>query len=184
MATLRAIGLICGLAAAGVEAQDTPRAGVAAWDTGTPSLEPLAAEAVDQKAGWTKIDGPLKPGDLKGDLAVTNGRLLTVVRRKGSGPDFPLTSGECYFVRMTAPVDYLIGGSSTPGLAIPLDPPGPGSITGTNFITQQRQLFGHDFVLQLDRVIEHRCRIQFWIFCGVKQLRGVVFDEGIEHARG
>ena len=67
-------------------------------------------------------------------LEATNG-IQVYTGRKGSGPDFPLTSGECYFVRMNATVDYLIGGSSTPGLAIPLDPPGPGSITGTNFIT-------------------------------------------------
>jgi len=95
MATLRAIGLFCLLAASGVEAQETPRAGVAAWDTGKPSLEPLAAEALDQKAGWTKIDGPLKPGDLKGDLAVTNGRLLGVARQKGSGLElYSLKSGK------------------------------------------------------------------------------------------
>lgn len=64
-----------------------------------------------------------------------NNGIQVFTGRKGSGPDFPLAAGECYFVRMTAPVDYLIGGSSVPGLAISLDPPGPGSLSGTNFIT-------------------------------------------------
>jgi hypothetical protein len=66
-------------------------------------------------------------------LEATNG-LQVYTGRKGSGPDFPLASGECYFVRMSAPVDYLIGGSSIPGLALPLDPAGPGNSTGINFI--------------------------------------------------
>jgi len=85
MATLRAIGLLCLLTASGVEAQDAPRAGVAAWDTGSASVEPLGADAVAGKAGWTKLAGPLAAADLKGDLAVTNGRLLAVARQKGSG---------------------------------------------------------------------------------------------------
>ncbi len=67
-------------------------------------------------------------------VEATNG-IQVYTGRKGSPPDFPLTSGECYFVRVPANVDYLIGGSSVPGLALPLDPPGPGSMTGTNFIT-------------------------------------------------
>lgn len=67
-------------------------------------------------------------------VEATNG-IQVYTGRKGSGPDFPLTPGECYFVRVSAPVDYLIGGSSDPAFALPLDPPGPGSINGTNFIT-------------------------------------------------
>src|SRR3954470_15334638 len=98
MASLRTIGFLCVLGVSGAEAQDAPRAGVAAWDTGRPSPDPLAAEALDQKAGRTKIDAPVKPGDLKGDLAVTNGRLLTMVRQKGPGPElYSLKSGKSIY---------------------------------------------------------------------------------------
>jgi hypothetical protein len=95
MATLRAFGLLCLLTAPGIEAQDVPRAGVAAWDTGTPSAEALPGDAVENKAGWAKVEGALKTGELKGDLAVTNGRLLVVARRKGSGLElYSLKSGK------------------------------------------------------------------------------------------
>ena len=65
----------------------------------------------------------------------SNNGIQVYTGRKGAGPDFPLTSGECYFVRVAANVDYLVGGSSDPAFALPLDPPGPGNINGTNFIT-------------------------------------------------
>src|SRR3954469_2936144 len=98
MASLRTIGFLCVLGVSGVEAQDAARAGGAAWATGRPSPGPLSAEALDGKAGWTKIDAPVKPGDLKGDLAVTNGRLLTVVRQKGSGPElYSLKAGKSIY---------------------------------------------------------------------------------------
>ena len=95
MATLRTIGLLCLLTASGVEAQEAARAGIAAWDTGTSSAEPLSAAAVENKAGWAKVEGALKTGELKGDLAVTNGRLIVVARRKGSGLElYSLKSGK------------------------------------------------------------------------------------------
>ena len=95
MTTLRAIGLLCLLTTTTVVAQDAPRAGVAAWDTGTSSAESLSADAVENKAGWAKVEGALKTGELKGDLAVTNGRLLVVARRKGSGLElYSLRSGK------------------------------------------------------------------------------------------
>jgi hypothetical protein len=85
MPTLRAIGLFCLLTASGVEAQDPPRSGVAAWDTGTPSADPLGADAVESKAGWTRLAKAPDGGELPGDVAVTNGRLLAIARRKGTG---------------------------------------------------------------------------------------------------
>src|SRR5258708_14889970 len=79
----------------GVEAQASPRPGIAAWDSGDASASPLAADALEQKAGWRKLDAAPKAGELKGDLIVTNGRLLLVVRRKGSGVElYSLKSGK------------------------------------------------------------------------------------------
>jgi len=72
-------------------------------------------------------------GNVQRFLEATTG-LQVYTGRKASGPDYPLAAGECYFVRMNATANYLIGGSSAPGLALSLDPPGPGNPSGTNFI--------------------------------------------------
>src|SRR4051794_30146998 len=85
MSIPRSIALLCLLATSTAVAQDAPRAGVAAWDTGTPSAEPLTGDKLESRAGWSKVEGALKAGELKGDLVVTNGRLLVVARQKGSG---------------------------------------------------------------------------------------------------
>src|SRR5579862_1492564 len=95
MTTLRSLAFWSLFAVAGAEAQDAPRAGVAAWDTGAASPAPLAAEALDRKAGWTKLEGSTPSSDLKGDLVVSNGRLLAAVRSKGSGVElYSLKSGK------------------------------------------------------------------------------------------
>lgn len=52
---------------------------VKAWDTSTSSPTPYAADVVAVKSGWTALD---KAGPVKGDLAVSNGR-VTLVARKG-----------------------------------------------------------------------------------------------------
>src|SRR5262249_35182273 len=82
---LALLGLLTTLSA---EAQDTPRSGLVAWDTGTPLSEPLSIEA---KAGWTKAE----PGAPKGDLLLANGRILAVARKSGTGLElYSLKSGK------------------------------------------------------------------------------------------
>jgi hypothetical protein len=55
--------------------------------------------------------------------------------RKGSpSPNFPLATGECYFVRMNTTTDYLVGGSADPGFVLALAGPGPGNPGGVNFV--------------------------------------------------
>jgi hypothetical protein len=56
------------------------RPGLEIWDTGKPSAEPLAAAALEARAGWTKV---AEPGAVKGDAVLTNGRLTAVIRRSG-----------------------------------------------------------------------------------------------------
>jgi hypothetical protein len=68
------------LVAAPALAQDRPRGGIGAWDTGTASAAALTPEALAARSGWTALD---KPGAAKGDLVVTNGR-VTLVARKGA----------------------------------------------------------------------------------------------------
>lgn len=53
---------------------------VKAWDTGSSSTTPYAADVVAERKGWTALD---KPGAAKGDLVLGNGR-LTLVARKGA----------------------------------------------------------------------------------------------------
>ena len=55
--------------------------------------------------------------------------------RKGSGPNFPLTAGECYYAKMVTTADYLLAGSSLPGVVLSLEAPTPGvNASGVNFI--------------------------------------------------
>src|SRR5579859_1008865 len=116
MKTLRALALMGLLTAAGAEAQDAPRAGIAAWDTGIACPSPLVAEALGQKAGWKKLDGPAKPGDFKGDAVVTNGRLLAIVRQKGSGVElYSLASGKPVYRSTLLPAS----GGTVDGISLP-----------------------------------------------------------------
>ena len=48
--------------------------------------------------------------------------------------DFPLSTGECYFIRMVTTVNYVVGGSSDPTVTLTLDAGGMGSNSGTNFV--------------------------------------------------
>ncbi len=58
----------------------------------------------------------------------------TYTGRKGSGPDFSLTSGEGVFVRMLTTVNYIVVGSDNPTLAYTLNATQAGvSKSGTNF---------------------------------------------------
>ena len=55
--------------------------------------------------------------------------------RKGGGAAFPIEPGKCYFVKMATTTDYVIDGSDNPGFAVTLDGPGPGHLSGTNFVS-------------------------------------------------
>jgi hypothetical protein len=65
------------------DAKEPARSGLAAWDTGKSSAEPLTAAAVAQKIGWKPIVGD--QSSFQGDAAIGNGRVLTVARKQGSG---------------------------------------------------------------------------------------------------
>ncbi len=70
--------------------QDAPRTGVAAWDTGAESAQPLTLESSNPNPAWKKAEGAPK-----GDLVVTNGRLLAVARKQGAGLElYTLRSGK------------------------------------------------------------------------------------------
>jgi len=70
--------------------QDAPRAGVAAWDTGAESAQPLTLDSAAANPAWKKAEAAPK-----GDLVLTNGRLLAVARKQGSGLElYSLRSGK------------------------------------------------------------------------------------------
>src|SRR5437870_3140349 len=60
------------------------RAGMSAWDTGTPAAAPLTEEAVAQKGGWKLIATAQATAGFQGDAAIGNGRLLAVARKQGT----------------------------------------------------------------------------------------------------
>lgn len=74
-------------------------------------------------AGTTNVQKFLKATDT---LQVYTGR-------KGGGTAFALAAGEAYFVRVAAPVNYIVVGSDDPAIAYSLTQLGGGSLSGTNF---------------------------------------------------
>ena len=50
------------------------------------------------------------------------------------GADFPLEPGIGYMVQVGSNTDYVLMGSHSPGTVLNLQGPGPGSLSGTNFI--------------------------------------------------
>jgi hypothetical protein len=92
MASLRSPALLFLALALGAEAQDASRAAIAAWDTGAESAQPLAPEGVEPNSAWK----PAEAGaPVKGDLVVSNGRLMAVARKQGSGLElYSLRSGK------------------------------------------------------------------------------------------
>ncbi len=88
------------LASAPAVAQDATgvtRTVLAAWDTRAAAMEPLTAQAVAEKRGWQPISGGETAATFQGDLAITNGRLLAVARKHGTGL-------ELYTLGLGAPV--------------------------------------------------------------------------------
>jgi hypothetical protein len=67
-----------------VEGQGGP-AGIAAWDTGQTSKDPLPPAAIAAKTGWTAIADA--GATVKGDLVLSNGRIVAVFRRHDGSID-------------------------------------------------------------------------------------------------
>jgi hypothetical protein len=67
----------------------------------------------------------------------TTDSLVVYTGRKGDGgvTNFVIQPGACYFIRMLTPVDYVMGGSSDSQVALELNAAGPGSWSGTNFVS-------------------------------------------------
>jgi hypothetical protein len=76
---------ICDGTALRQEVTERPRVGLSVWDTGNSSSEQLRPEAVDRKQGWKAITGRELANAFEGDAVISNGRLLAVARRQGSG---------------------------------------------------------------------------------------------------
>src|SRR5438093_636615 len=74
------------------------RAVLAAWDTGTSALEPLAADAIERKTGWKAIASGEPLAAFQGDVVIANGRLLAVARKQGTGVElYSLAMGKPIF---------------------------------------------------------------------------------------
>lgn len=67
--------------AAGADAAPAPRTGLAVWDTGKPSAEPLSPASLTKAAGWTLIPTEKTAVAFQGDAVMTNGRVLAVLRK-------------------------------------------------------------------------------------------------------
>jgi hypothetical protein len=61
------------------------RIALTVWDTGTSSAEQLTTDAIEQKSGWAPRAINETTHAFQGDIAITNGRLLAVARKQGTG---------------------------------------------------------------------------------------------------
>jgi hypothetical protein len=64
--------------------ESKPRPALAVWDTGKESDQPLAPTDLAGKAGWTQVSVNETLAAFKGDAVMTNGRVLAVVRKRGT----------------------------------------------------------------------------------------------------
>src|SRR5437773_2460242 len=72
--------------------QDAPRAGIAAWDTGGESAQPLKLDTIEPGSAWKRAEAGVP---IKGDLIISNGRLLAAARKQGAGLElYSLRSGK------------------------------------------------------------------------------------------
>jgi hypothetical protein len=79
---IRALAATVVLALATQALAQQPKPGLAAWDTGKTSAEPLTEAALATKQGWTALDKDTPA--LKGDAVIANGLVTAVVRRNGA----------------------------------------------------------------------------------------------------
>jgi hypothetical protein len=87
----------CGPARA-QETAEKARGGLAVWDTCTPSADPLTQDALGQKNGWKRLDGNETANAFQGDAAITNGRVLAIARKQGTGVElYSLGTGKPIF---------------------------------------------------------------------------------------
>jgi hypothetical protein len=91
---LLTFGGVCGTLSAQPGAE-RPRTALAVWDTGKAADEPLTPDAVEQKDGWQAVTSREATPAFQGDAVITNGRLLAVARKQGTGVElYALGSGK------------------------------------------------------------------------------------------
>jgi hypothetical protein len=61
-----------------------PKSGLAVWDTGEPSKEPLAPAALAGKNDWAALPPDKTADSFKGDAVLSNGRVAAVLRKQDS----------------------------------------------------------------------------------------------------
>jgi hypothetical protein len=101
MSVSHILGIAATLAAgAGIsfapEAGPPARTALAAWDIAASSADPLTSEAIEKKNAWKEITG--NGTAIQGDAAITNGRLLAIARKQGTGLElYSLGTGKPVF---------------------------------------------------------------------------------------
>ena len=58
--------------------------GIAVWDTGRPSADPLTPADLERKDGWARTPRNEKPAVFLGDIVMANGRVVAVLRKRDS----------------------------------------------------------------------------------------------------
>jgi hypothetical protein len=70
-------------------------AALSVWDTGKAAAEPLTPEALERRDSWKQIAPAETAPAFQGDTVLTNGRLVAVARKRGTGVElYSLGSGK------------------------------------------------------------------------------------------
>lgn len=67
-------------------AQD-PTTRIAVWDTGRPAAKRLSSEDLARSGTWQQISRNQKASSFQGDVVMTNGRILVLLRKQGTAVD-------------------------------------------------------------------------------------------------
>jgi hypothetical protein len=87
---------------------------VSLFDTGASSAEPLKAESVASREGWTKIESGQKPSSFKGDAVLVNGSMAVVLRKGAAGAEVYAKGAEGFTLRAKL---VPVGETDKPGIS-------------------------------------------------------------------
>src|SRR6266849_7919810 len=94
MGVVAALALGSGISL-GQDTAQRPRVGLSVWDTSHSNAQQLAPETLDEKKGWKPVPTPETAHAFQGDAVISNGRLLAVARKQGTGIElYSLGSGK------------------------------------------------------------------------------------------
>ena len=96
------------LLAASLHGQTRPKR-ISAWDTVRSSTRRMTSEDLTKRSDWKKLSRRQKPKSFGGDAVISNGRILTVLRKKGAAVDVYAVNANQSVLRVQARLQTIKG---------------------------------------------------------------------------